>query len=159
MISGRDDVTSGRPGSLSFLRCMMGEANFAWISAIGWNRYRGRRPYARRRNILSTTNQTGAVIKAASIAIAAAATLLCAPAYADQGACAVAEGNAILKNTMGGPPSNDIAVAQLLQRDCEPGRVIGIPADMLYVIGTVCDFSKSVFRASATQTMCVMKSP
>jgi hypothetical protein len=83
--------------------------------------------------------------------LAIVAALSCAPACADQGSCAVAQGAAIVGT------GGEIVVAKGLQEACEEGRVVSLPSNSIFVISHVCDFSKSIYLAPSGQAVCVVR--
>jgi hypothetical protein len=85
------------------------------------------------------------------ITLGALGILLCEPANAMRKCCVAAQGEALL----GRASPDEIVVT--IRRDCDAGDVIGLPGSSEYVIRSVCDFSKSIYRAESGMALCVVK--
>jgi hypothetical protein len=89
------------------------------------------------------------------VVLAAVISFLAGPGYAS-GPCAVAEAKAVTAAIAGGI-QNGIEAARNLKEACDAGEVISLPANSVYVISEVCDFSKSVYQSPNGKTVCVVK--
>lgn len=54
---------------------------------------------------------------------------------------------------IGGDPDE---IVKKIRQQCKPGDTVGIPGNSAYVIGTICDFTKTIHNAPNGLTMCVI---
>lgn len=47
-------------------------------------------------------------------------------------------------------------IQDVLQK-CKPGDTVAFPADMIVLIGTLCDFTKTIYSSNRSSAICVIK--
>lgn len=83
-----------------------------------------------------------------SVLALAVMTLIATPSSAANW-CGAGTGVAMI----GGSPNE--VVSQIRQK-CKPGDTVGIPSTSSFVIGSICDFTKTIFVGRDGMAMCVI---